>query len=131
MRPVRTAPWFAALALALAVLTGAVGTLKGVAEASVLPSLPATAGAATDLSKVASLLERKVVAQRLADYGLTPDRAMAKVAAMSDADLSRLASLADRAPEGGSIAGDLILVALVVLLVVVILRVADKEIVIR
>jgi hypothetical protein len=131
MRPVRTAPWFAALALVLAVLTGAVGTLKGVAEASVLPSLPATAEGAANLEKVASFLERKAVAQRLADYGLTPEAAKAKVAAMSDADLSRLASLAGRAPEGGSIAGALVLAGLVALLVVVILRVTDKEIIIR
>jgi len=132
MHPVRRAPWFAALAFLLALLTGATGTLSEVAEASVLPSLPSTSGASeADLARIATLLESRVMVQRLADYGLTVEEAKAKVAAMSDADLSRLAAAADRAPEGGSLLGDLILVAFLVLLVVVILKVADKEIILR
>ena len=57
---------------------------------------------------------------------------MAKIRSMSDADLHRLASLSDRAAEGADSAlGFLIGVAVLIILIVVIVKLMNKEIVIR
>ena len=57
---------------------------------------------------------------------------MAKVRAMSDRDLHRLASLTDRTAEGADSAlGFLIGVAILIILIVVIIKLMNKEVVIR
>lgn len=75
-------------------------------------------------------LEKDVVAQRLADYGLTADEVAAKLPELSDEQLHQLASLSDSLGEGG-VLGAVIGVLVIVLLVVVLLKIADKEIVVR
>ncbi|MEZ4598253.1 MAG: PA2779 family protein [Syntrophotaleaceae bacterium] len=85
---------------------------------------------AGQIEKIRQALEQEVVAQRLADYGLTPEEVSAKLPTMSDEQLHQLAGLSDTLAEGG-ILGLVIGVLLVILLVVVILKVADKQIIIR
>lgn len=82
------------------------------------------------IEDIRQVLERDVVAQRLADYGLSPEEVAAKLPALSDEQLHQLASLSDSLGEGG-VLGAVIAVLVIVLLVVVILKVADREIVIR
>jgi hypothetical protein len=85
------------------------------------------------MAKVQSFLENKVVVQKLVDYGVSPTEAMAKVKAMSAQDLHRLASLTDRAATGtdGSALVFLIGLAVLVILVIVILKLMNKEVIIR
>jgi hypothetical protein len=75
-------------------------------------------------------LEKEVVAQRLADYGFSTEEIMAKLPTMSDEQLHQLASLSDSLGEGG-VLGTIIGILLIVLLVVIILKVTDRQIVIR
>ncbi|MEZ4483462.1 MAG: PA2779 family protein [Syntrophotaleaceae bacterium] len=75
-------------------------------------------------------LETELVAQRLADFGLSPQEVAAKLPTLSDDQLHQLAGLSDSLAEGG-ILGTVIAVLLIVLLVVVILKIVDKEIIIR
>ncbi len=133
MAYVRKAGWFVVLAVAMAGWMGVLGSLRGVAEAGVIGSrLPDGTAATEDLARVQSFLENKVVAQRLVDYGVSPEEAMAKVRAMTPQELHRLASLADRAPEGADSAlGIAIGIAILVLIVVLILKITEKEIIIR
>jgi hypothetical protein len=85
-----------------------------------------------DVTKIQSFLEQKVVLQKLSDYGVSADKAMEKVRAMSDREVHRLASLTDRIAEGtDSGLGILIGLAVLVLLVVLILKLMNKEVVIR
>ena len=57
---------------------------------------------------------------------------MAKIRAMTDRDLHRLASLTDRAAEGANDAlGFLIGAAILIILIIVIVKLMNKEIVIR
>lgn len=85
-----------------------------------------------DITKVQSFLEQKVVLQKLSDYGVSADEAMEKVSAMSDQEVHRLAALTDRAAEGtDSALGILIGLAVLVLLIVLILKLANKEVVVR
>jgi hypothetical protein len=134
MSSIRGAAWFFALALALAGWMGALGSLRGVAEAGVIASHGTGAAAlrAADVAAVQAFLERKVVLQKLTDYGVSPEEAMAKIRSMSDQDLHRLASLSDRAAAGAdSGLGLAIGLAVLVILVLVILMLLNKKVIVR
>lgn len=83
-----------------------------------------------ELNKVRQALETEVVAQRLADFGLSQEEVAAKLPTLSDNQLHQLAGLSDSLAEGG-VLGTVIAVLLIALLVVVILKLVDKEIIIR
>ena len=134
MAMVRKAGWFVAVAVMMAGWVGFLGSLRGVAEAGVIAS--STFGAESrveDMAKVQAFLENKVVVQKLVDYGVTPAEAMAKVEAMSAQDLHRIASLADRAAVGADSSGIGLLIGLAVLiiLIIVIFKLMNKEVVVR
>jgi hypothetical protein len=133
MAMVRKAGWFVVVAVMMAGWMGVLGSVRGVAEAGVIASSFSDAGSRVeDMAKVQSFLENKVVVQKLVDYGVSPAEAMAKVKAMSAQDLHRLASLTDRAAAGtDSALGILIGLAILVILIVVIFKLMNKEIVVR
>jgi hypothetical protein len=130
---VRKAGWFVMVAVMMAGLMGVLGSVRGVAEAGVIASSFSDAGSRVeDMAKVQSFLENKVVVQKLVDYGVSPAEAMAKAKAMSAQDLHRLASLTDRAAAGtDSAIGILIGLAILVILVIVILKLLNKEVIVR
>ena len=135
MAMVRKAGWFVAVAVMMAGWMGVLGSVRGVAEAGVIASSLSDAGSRVeDMAKVQSFLENKVVVQKLVDYGVSPSEAMAKVKAMSAQDLHRLASLTDRAAAGAD-AGDafvvLILLGVLVIIFIVILKLLNKEVIVR
>ena len=133
MAIMRKAGWFVAVAVMMAGWMGVLGSVRGVAEAGVIASgIEGAASRVEDMAKVQAFLENKVVVQKLVDYGVSPAEAMAKVQAMSAQDLHRLASLTDRAAAGTSDAlGFLIGLAILIILVIVILKLMNKEIVVR
>ena len=132
MASIRKAGWFLALAMVMAGWMGVLGTFRGVAEAGVIASHGGGSDLrAADISKMQSFLERKVVLQKLVDYGVSPEEAMAKVRSMSGKDLHRLASLTDRAAEGADGVGLLIGLAVLVILVLVILMLMNKRVVVH
>lgn len=132
MASMRRAGWFLALAVMMAGWMGVLGSFRGVAEAGVIASHGGGSDLrAADLSKMQALLEQKVVLQKLVDYGVSPEEAMAKVRAMSDKDLHRLASLTDRVAEGADGLGLVIGLAVLVILVLVILMLMNKRVVVR
>jgi hypothetical protein len=129
----RKASWFVVVAVMMAGWMGVLGSVRGVAEAGMIASSMEDAGSrAEDIAKVQSFLENKVVVQKLVDYGVSPAEAMAKVQAMSAQDLHRLASLTDRAAAGtDSGIGILIGLAVLIILIIVIFKLMNKEIVVR
>jgi hypothetical protein len=129
----RKAGWFVVMAVMMAGWMGVLGSVRGVAEAGVIASGIEDAGSRVeDMAKVQSFLENKVVAQKLVDYGVAPAEAMAKVKAMSAQDLHRLASLTDRAAAGADDGvGILIGLAILIILIIVIFKLMNKEIVVR
>jgi len=129
----RKTGWFVVLALAMASWMGLLGSLRGVAEAGLIASnLPEAEARSEDLAKVQSFLENKTIVQKLVDYGVSPEEATAKVEAMSAQELHRLASLTDRAAAGtDSGIGILIGLAILVILIIVIFKLMNKEIVVR
>jgi hypothetical protein len=121
------------LALAMAGWMGLLGSLRGVAEAGLIASHLSEADARSeDLVKVQSFLENKIVHQKLIDYGVSSEEAKAKVEAMSAQDLHQLASLTDRAAAGADDGlGLLIGLAILIILIIVILKLSNKEVIIR
>ncbi len=137
MVAIRRAGWFVLMAVMMAGWMGVLGSIRSEAVAGVIASRgtgvsDGLASRAADLEKVQSFLEKKIVAQKLTDYGVSPDEAMAKVRAMNERELHRLASLTDRAAEGADDGvGLLIGIAVLIILVIIILKLVHKEVVIR
>src|SRR5512145_1728078 len=133
MTSLRKAGWFVVLALAMASWMGLLGSLRGVAEAGLIASHLSRAEArSADLAKVQSFLENRIVVQKLVDYGVSPEEAKAKVEAMSAQELHRLASLTDRAAAGTDSGIELLIgLAILVLLIILILKLMNKEVVVR
>jgi hypothetical protein len=134
MNAIRRAGWFVSIALMMACVMGVLGSIRGEALAGFIPSHGADGASvrATDMGKIQMFLEKKIVLQKLADYGVSPDEALAKVRSMSDKDLHRLASLTDRVAEGADSAlGFVIGVAILIILIIVIIKLMNKEIILR
>ena len=101
MQTIRKAAWFFVLAGVMAGWMGVLGSFRGVAEAGVIASHGGAGDLrAAEIAKVQTVLEQKVVMQKLLDYGVSSEEAMAKIRSMSDSDLHRLASLSDRVAAG-------------------------------
>jgi hypothetical protein len=111
-----------------------------------LQALPAAAGLAPsrttgttaivsardgDLVVVQHLLENRVVVQKLRDYGVSPSEAQLRVASMSDQDLHTLASASKGLPSGGDALGVVISLLVIALLVIVIMKLMNKEIIVK
>ena len=74
-----------------------------------------------DLQKVQSVLESKVVRQRLEDYGLTAEEINARLTQLSDAQVHQLASQIDALIPAGDGGLGIVIALLVIAILVVIL----------
>ena len=133
MVTIRRTAWFFVLAIVMAGWMGVLGSFRGVAEASVIASHSGAGDLRTaEISKVQTILEQKVVMQKLLDYGVSSEEAMAKVRSMSESDLHRLATLADRVAAGADGGVDFVIgLAVLVILIIVILMLMNKRVVVR
>jgi hypothetical protein len=84
-----------------------------------------------DLVVVQRALEHRLVAQKLRDYGVAPEEVKVRLASMSDRDLHTLAGYSKGLPSGADGLGTLIALLIVVLLVIVILKMLNKEIIVK
>src|SRR3970040_3083550 len=90
----RRTAWFFALAIVMAGWMGVLGSFRGMADAGMIASQGGAGDLrAAEIAKVQTFLEQKVVMQKLVDYGVSPDEAMAKIRSMSDSELNRLSLL--------------------------------------
>ena len=90
-----------------------------------------TSARSADLVVVQRMLENRVVAQKLKDYGVTPSEAQLKVASMSDQDLHTLATASRGLPSGGDDLGVIVTLLVIVILVILIMKLMNKQIVVR
>jgi hypothetical protein len=84
-----------------------------------------------EISKIQTVLENKVVTDKLSAYGLSADEIRSKLSQMTDDQVHMLAQASDNVLAGGDGLGLLIGVLLIILLVIVILKLLNKEIVVR
>lgn len=108
----------------------------GPAAAALAPSR--TSGTTTiesardaDLLMAQRALENKIVAQKLRDYGVSPTDAQLRLASMSDQDLHTLATASKGLPTGADGTGAVIGILVVIILVIVVLRLLNREVVVR
>lgn len=131
------------LAIYLAAALLALSTFAGPAEAMFVPAAPhqASAGAATaaagspsrarDLAKIQAALESKIVQQRLLDYGLSPEEAMARVSKLSDEQINQLATHTDSLQAGGDVGGLIVTLLVIALLVVLLVYLLQGRVVVE
>jgi len=120
----------------LAVTTLLTGLVPPDARAMLAP--PTAAGEpgaslnrAADLQRVQSALETKVVSQRLADYGLTPDEINARLTQLSDVQVHQLATRIDALiPAGDAGFGIVVALLVIAILAVILIYLLDHRIVI-
>jgi hypothetical protein len=93
-----------------------------------------------DVLTIQRTLEHRLVAQKLADYGVQPLEVRARLATLSDQDVHRLATVSKGLPSGGDAMGvgsigdggvALIAILVIVILFIVIVQLLKKEIVVR
>ena len=84
-----------------------------------------------DMVAVQRALENRLVAQKLRDYGVTPAQVKERLASMSDQDLHTLASTSKGLPSGGDALGVIVTILVIALLVILILKLMNKEVVVR
>jgi len=118
------------LVIYLAAALLAISTVAGPAEAMFVPAAthqdPAgaavvSADRAVDLARIQGALESKIVRQRLLDYGLSPEEAMARVSRLSDEQINQLAAHTDSLQAGGDMGSALVAVVVICLLVVLLI----------
>ena len=127
MGKLRDRGWFTSLCFCLATMTAVIASVPDDTVAGIVASR-ATDQAnfrEQDLERIQGFLERKIVQQKLRDYGVSPQQAMDKVRRIGDKELHLLASRMERVPDGGSMVGLdnegalLILLAMAVLVAVI------------
>ena len=84
---------------------------------------------AADLPKIQSVLEAKVVRQRLVDYGLSPEEINARLSQLSDAQLHQVATQVDAMlPAGHAVVGIVIALLVIAVLVVILVYLLDHRV---
>jgi hypothetical protein len=78
-----------------------------------------------DLEKIQAILEKKVVSQKLKEFGLTPEEVTSRLSQLSDQELHRIASRIDELQAGGDGVGLIIGLLIIVLLVILVLYLLD------
>jgi hypothetical protein len=100
-----------------------IGALPDAGHAALIPidHQPAAAVAprSADMGHIQTVLESKVVSQRLADLGFTPSQVQERLAALTDEQLHQVAQNLDGAKPGG----ELILILAIIGAIVVVLAI--------
>jgi hypothetical protein len=80
------------------------------------------AQASDDRAKVRAMLERPEVAREMQKMGIPPEKAAARVDAMTDVEVSQLAGRLNALPAGGALSTqDWLLIIIVILLVIILI----------
>jgi hypothetical protein len=84
-----------------------------------------------DMQKVQRALESKIVQEKLKAYGLSKEEVQEKLSQLSDDQIHMLAKASDKVLAGGDGIGLAIAVVVLLILVVILLKLLNKEIIIR
>jgi hypothetical protein len=84
-----------------------------------------------EIDKIQRALENQLVKEKLKAYGLTDEEVKEKLSKMNDQQIHMLAQASDKVLAGGDGIGFAIGVLVIILLIIVILKLLNKEIIIR
>ncbi len=98
-----------------------------------IPAGQGTTGAArqADIRAIQKTLESAVVKQRLMDFGLSSEEAMARIDTLSDEQVHQFASKLDSLQAGADDVGALVFLLLVAIIVIVVLEATGHHIIVR
>ena len=123
--------WTALTVVLYSLLLQAAPAAAGLAPSRVSGATAIVTARQGDLLIVQHMLENRIVAQKLRDYGVSPAQAQIRVASLSDQDLHTLASAGKGLPSGGDALGTIIALLVIAILVVVILKLLNKQIIVK
>ncbi len=114
------------LLLSLITALISISATAGPAEAMFVPTAPPPQTTplpdrAIDMAKIRKVLESKTLQQRLVDYGLSPEGALAKINVLSDEQVHMLATNIDALQAGGMGSSSLIIILLLIVLVLLLI----------
>jgi predicted PurR-regulated permease PerM len=84
-----------------------------------------------DMNTIQRALETKLVKEKLLAYGLTPQEVASKLPQMTESQIHTLAAASNDVLAGGDGLGIIIAVLVIIILVLVIMKLMNKEIIIR
>lgn len=120
----------------LVITTLAMGLHPPETVAMLVPSLSTAAESSSDLYRIAdlqkiqSLLESKVIRQRLEDFGLSPEEISAKLAGLSDDQLHQFATEIEAIIPAGDGLGIVIALLVIAILAVILVYLLNHRIII-
>ena len=126
--------YFRQIALVLAFTMLAIGAIPAKSMAYVVGSEAVVAehSREADIARIQRVLESKLVSDKLSEAGLTQDEINGKMTQLSDEDVHSFASeLESVYPGGDGGVGIVIGFLIIVILVIVLLRLADRKIIIK
>lgn len=102
-------------------------------DAAFIPSSGSSGGEiySNDLNTVGQFLEQKAVKNRLESLGYSSEEIQDRLSKLSDEEIHQLASNIDTLTTGGDGIGAVIGILVIILLIIVILKIMDKQIIVR
>jgi hypothetical protein len=85
----------------------------------------------TDMITIQKALESSIVRQRLMDYGLSSEEAMAQINRLSDKEIHKFAEKLDSLEAGGDAIGALIFLVLVAIIIVIVLEATGHKVIVK
>lgn len=124
----------AALALGIATYLMCLWTAPaaaGLMGSGLSAGTPADSVRMLEIGKIQKALEQRIVTDKLVACGMNPAEVKSKLSRMSDDQVHMLAQASDNVLAGGDGIGAVIGILVIVLLVIVIMKLLNKEIIIR
>jgi len=84
-----------------------------------------------DIKKIQRALESKIVQEKLKAYGLGKEEVEKKLSEMDDHQIHMLAKASEKILAGGDVLGTVIALLVIAILLVILLKLCNKEIIIR
>jgi len=106
-------------------------TLPAQGWAMFIPAAESTSTRQADMTTIQKTLESTVVKQRLMDYGLSSEEAMARINMLSDEQTHQLAGHMDSVQAGADGVGAVVFILVVAILVVLILELTGHRVIVR
>ena len=120
----------------LVIVTFMMGVFPSDLRAMVAPPLPTTTDSASashrrdDLQKLQTVLESKIVRQRLEDIGLTSEEINARLSRLSDNQLHELATKVEALLPAGDALGIVVALLVIAILVVILIYLLNHRIIV-
>ncbi|MEX1214224.1 PA2779 family protein [Saccharospirillum sp.] len=108
--------WITVVSLVTSLVIGSLGSQLAVADIVGTETLLQEQNGTITRDELQSLIARGDVQQQLIDYGISPEQAAERVAALTNAELLQLSQHMDDEPAGGSVTLILLIIILIILL---------------